>query len=79
MCEECPQPTAATVAWYDQFQAEVRDVARLGYSQALAAAGVKMIVTEQQLAEQLDPLFQVGADAMLVVLGRHGCLKKAER
>lgn len=80
-CEYCGEdhgePSPALLAWADQLEAEVRNTARELYSRSLAQRGLVVAVTEEEL-EAFDTVAAVGADAMLDVLHRHGCLKQGE-
>lgn len=81
-CPDCgqdhPQPSASAIAWADQFRAEFRDEARRIYSEALAANGITLALDQETLAK-LDTMFEIGGDAMAIVLANHGAIKKAER
>lgn len=74
-----PERTATNIAWADQLQSELRETARGLYGEALAAQGVTLTLDEQFVRATLDPLFAIGAEAMMIVLARHGALKQAER
>ena len=80
-CPDCGNdhspPSAQTVAWADQFQAEFRDEARGLYSQALADNGITLILDEDTVAK-LDTLFAIGGDALVIVLARHDALKRGD-
>lgn len=80
-CPDCggehPLHSPQAVAWADQFRMEFRDEARRLYSEALAASGIRLVVDEEDL-RKLDTLFEVGGDAMVIVLARHGAMKKAD-
>lgn len=82
-CPDCGndhgERSPATSAWADQMMAEVRDNARGLYVEAISRQlGRPVAFTEDSWAA-LDPLFRVGADAMLIALTDHGALKQAER
>jgi hypothetical protein len=66
-------PNPAALALVDQWEAEVRDVARGLMGPRLEAAGVDLDADEWEFAETC---IQVGLGAALVVLDRHGWLKK---
>lgn len=79
MCVHCGDVPPHVVAWADRLKAEIRDEARAMYVTQAAEAGIALNVAETVWTTIYDPLFDVGADATLVVLQRHGCLKRAER
>lgn len=74
-----PPTDAQAVAWSDQFRAEFRNEAREIYRVACASVGVIIAYDEERWETIFDRLFEVGGNAMLACLERHGALIQAVR
>lgn len=77
-CGEEHEADAASVAWADQFRAEFRDRSRQTYSDYLAAAGVTLVLSQEQV-EGMDAMFELGGSVVYDMLAERGALKRAER